>query len=106
MRGSRGGTGGSEPPPPLENQKIYFFSNSGPGTLKNHKATNPEFIVGPSSARQRNAIRMAFCWRADVGPILVVFGSTHQIKINIVKVGPPLKKLSRYAHECLGSNSL
>ena len=27
-------------------------------------------IRGPSTARQRNAIEMAFCWRADDGPIL------------------------------------
>ena len=27
-------------------------------------------INGPSSARQRNAILMAFCWRADGGPTL------------------------------------
>ena len=25
-------------------------------------------ISGPSLARQQNAIEMAFCWRADVGP--------------------------------------
>ena len=24
----------------------------------------------PSSARQRNAIEIAFCWRADIGPPL------------------------------------
>ena len=36
----------------------------------------------------------------------MVFGSTHQLKIkkvkkkNVVKVGPPLKKLSGSAHEC------
>ena len=45
----------------------------------NHKATNPAFNVGPSSARQRNAIYMEFRWRAVDG---VVFGSffPHQTK--------------------------
>ena len=28
----------------------------------------------PSSACQRNAIEMAFCWRTDDGPLCVVFG--------------------------------
>ena len=49
-----GGTGG---PDPLKNHKnIGFLSNTGPGPLKNHKATKPSFIVGPSSARERNTI--------------------------------------------------
>ena len=41
----------------LKNHKnIGFLSNSGPDLLKNHKATEPAFNVGSSSARQRNAI--------------------------------------------------
>ena len=55
MRKSRGGTGG--PTSPLENHKnIGFLSNTGPDSLKNHKATTPAFNVGLSSARQRNTI--------------------------------------------------
>ena len=46
-----------------------FLSNT-----TNQKATKPEFNVGPPSSRQRNAILMAFRWRADDGPLLVVFG--------------------------------
>ena len=54
MHGSRGGTGG--PNPPLKNVKnIGFLSNTGPEPLKIHKATESAFNVGPSSARQRNA---------------------------------------------------
>ena len=42
---------------PLKNHKnIGFLSNSGPDPLKDHKATEPAFHVGPSSARQGNAI--------------------------------------------------
>ena len=53
--GSRGGTGGPDPPP--ENHKnIGFLCNTGPDPLKFHKATKPAFNVGPSSAHQRNAI--------------------------------------------------
>ena len=41
---------------PEKSQNIGFLSNAGPDPLKNHKATKPAFNVGPSSARQRNAI--------------------------------------------------
>ena len=52
----RGGDRGSGPP---ENHKnIGFLCNTGPGPLKNHKATKPAFNVGLSLARWRNA--MAF----------------------------------------------
>ena len=37
---------------------IGFLSSTGPDALKNHTATKPAFNVGPSSARQRNAIYM------------------------------------------------
>ena len=71
-----GGGGRRSVPPPEKSQKIGFLSNTDPDSLKDHKATKPEFNVGPSSARQRNAIKMAFRWRADDGPPLVVFGSS------------------------------
>ena len=90
MRIQRGDRG---PDPPEKSQNIGFLSNTGPDPLKNHKATKPEFNVG-SSARQRNVIYMPFRWRADDGPILVVFGSTHCLK----QVGPPLKTFSGSEH--------
>ena len=72
MRGIRGEIGNL-----LENHKnIGFLSNTGPDLLKIHKVTKPTFNVGPSSARHRNAIKMAFRWRADDGPLLVLFGSS------------------------------
>ena len=48
------GTGGLDPPWKIT--KIGFLSNTGPDSLKNHKATKSAFNVGPSLARQRNAI--------------------------------------------------
>ena len=39
---------------------------------QNHKATKPAVHDGPSSARQRNAICMAFGWLADDGLLIVV----------------------------------
>ena len=49
-----GGTGGPNPSSG-KSQKYRFLSNSGPNPEK-HKATNSGFKVGPSLARQRNAI--------------------------------------------------
>ena len=44
-----GGAGGLDP---LKNHKnIGFLSNTGPDSMKNHKATKPAFKVGPPSAR-------------------------------------------------------
>ena len=50
--------GGQEVPPPLKNYKtIGFLSNTSPDPLKNKKkSTKPIFNIGPTSARQRNAI--------------------------------------------------
>ena len=48
-RGGGGGTGGLDNP--LENHKnIGFLSNTGLDPLKNHKATEPAFNLGPLSA--------------------------------------------------------
>ena len=73
------GTAGPDPPPPPPPRKItksiWFLSNSGPDLLKNHEATEPAFDIGPSSARQRNAFKMAFRWRADDGPLIAVLPS-------------------------------
>ena len=70
--------GWAEGPDPLKNTKLGLLSKTGPDPMKNYKATKPEFNVRPSSARQRNAIEMAFRWLADDGPdpLLVVFGSS------------------------------
>ena len=86
-----GGQGVRTPPPPPKKKKKsqnYKVSNSntGPDSLKNHKVTKPAFNVGPSSARhrnaissstrQRNAIKIAFRWLADDGPLIVECGSS------------------------------
>ena len=105
MGGSRGG-GGQGVRTPIENHKnIGFLNNSGPDPQNNYEATEPAFNVEPSSARQRNAIKMAFCWRAVDGPLIVEFGSSPLIKLkkqktkkNIVNVGPLLTILSGSAH--------
>ena len=48
---------------------------------------------------------MAFRWRADDGPLIVIFGSSHPSSTkkqqkNVVKVRPPLTKFSGSATCC------
>ena len=76
MCGSRGEDRGSgPPPPPMKNHKhIGFSSNTGPDPLK-IAATKPAFnlgwsIIGAPAKRHL----MAFCWRTDDGPLIVVLG--------------------------------
>ena len=56
-------------------------------------------IIGTPAKRHLN-IQMAFRWRANGAPLKVVFGSSlpSSTKKNVVKVGPPLTKLSGSAH--------
>ena len=57
-------------PDPLKDHKnIGFLCNTGP-------ATKPAFSVVPPAARLLNVIYMEFRWRADDGPLIVVFGSS------------------------------
>ena len=97
MGGSRGGQGVCTLS--KKSQNIGLLSNTGLDPLKNHKATKPAFNVGPSSARQRTAITMAFRWRAEDGQFIVIFGSSIPSSTNKKKTfGPPLTKLSGSAH--------
>ena len=70
MDGSRGGYRGSGPPPE-KSQNLGLFAMQ---VLVPWKKQT--FIVGLSSARQRNDIKMAFRWQADDGPFIVIFGSS------------------------------
>ena len=90
--GPEWGTKGQDPPPPENLQKIGFLSNSDLDPQKNYEATEPAFNVGQSSARQRNAILMAFRWRADGGPLILVFRSSHHSSTRnkkVVKISDP-----------------
>ena len=99
MRGSSGGGGDRVSGTLLKNQSnIGFLSNTDPDSLKNHIGTKPAFNVGPS---------LTYCCPADDGPLIMVYGSYHQLKKggtpsenkkNVVKVGDPLTKLSGSAH--------
>ena len=99
MRGSRGESGLGHP---LENHKSIRFLSNTSDLLENYKATKPAFNVGSSSVHQRNAIYIAFRWRANDYPLLVLFGYPlipSPTNKNIVRVGPHLTKLSGPAHE-------
>ena len=116
----RGGGRGSGPPPPLKNHKnIGFLCNTGPDPRTNCKATKPAFYVGPASARHRNAISMAFRWRAVGCPFMAVFWILYppinlkkqkkknkkKQKKNVFKFGPPLTYHSGSAHDCVSAQS-
>ena len=69
--------------------------------MENHKATKPEFNVGPPSADRETPFQGVSLWATD-GPLQVVIGS-HIIKENNYNgnkhsVGHPLTKLSGSAH--------
>ena len=89
IRGSRGRGWGSWPPSPLKNNKNKgVLSNTGPDPLKITKLPSQHWMLGhPRSASDRHL--MAFHWRADDGPLIVVFGSS----LPSVNVGPSLTKL-------------
>ena len=72
---------------------------TGPDPLKSHKSTKPAFNVWSSSARKRNAISVAFQWRADDGPLLVVFGSPHPSSANKTSEFDPSDTSSGSVHE-------
>ena len=94
-----GGAGGSDPPPLKNHKTIGFPSNTGPDPLKKSQGYQASIqcwaINGTIVKLHFNGV----CWRADVGPLMVVFGSSlpsSTKKKNVVKVGPPLAKLSGF----------
>ena len=82
MCGSRGGNRGSGPPPTLKNHKnIGFSRNTGPDPLKN-----------------RSYQASIQCWDIISTPAKRHLEKKKKKKKNVVKVGPPLTKLSGSAH--------
>ena len=90
------------PTPPKYHKNEGFLSNSGPDPLKNH-SYHPSIQRWPSSIsspakRHFDAIQMAFRWRPDDGPLIVVSGSNlsssfkNKQRKKAVIVGPPLTK--------------
>ena len=91
--------------PPEKSQKYRVSEQYWSGSPEIDKLTKPAFNCGSLSARQRKAILMAFCWRSNDGLLIVIFGSSLSSSIKEkqnkkhVKDGPPLTKLSGFAHE-------
>ena len=73
-----GGGGQGVGTPPEKSQNIGFLNNIYSDTLKNHKATKPEFISWAIICTPVNAISMAFLWADDC--LLIVVFSPHQLK--------------------------
>ena len=94
-----GGARVPDPPPPEKSQNIGFSSNTGPDPLKDSSyqaSIQCWAIIGTSAKRHL----MAFHRRADDGALILVLGSSlpSSSKKHVIKVGPPLTKLSGPAH--------
>ena len=112
MCGSRGGGHWVRTPPPLKNHNfIGFPSNTGPDPLKISKLPSQHSTVGhygPTSESQHSTVghygptsETPFQWRF-AGRSIMVFGALFPPKKQkklLIRVGPPLTKLSESAHE-------
>ena len=104
MGGSREGDGGPDtpPPPPLKNHKnIGFPTKCDPDPLKITKLSSQHSMV----SNYRRASETPFQWRFASGLIMAhlysgiwILSPIINLKKNVVKVGPPLRKLSGSAH--------
>ena len=97
MRIQRGDREPGPPPPiPLKNHKnMGLSSKTGLDPLKNHKATSIQCwaIIGSAS-------ETPFKWRFAGGLMMARLSPHLKRKKNVVKVGPPLTKLSGSAQGC------
>ena len=94
MRGSRGGTGGPDPPPPLKNhKKLGCFANTGQDSDKSLKITK---LPSQNSMldQHRHASEKPFKWRFAGMPMTARLywrldpPSHHKFKNNVVKIAP------------------
>ena len=74
----RGGTGGPDPPPPppKNHKNIEFLSNTGPDPQEFSKLPSQHSTLGHHRHVSETPLIKAFRWRADDGPLLVIFGSS------------------------------
>ena len=76
MGGSRGGIGGSDPPPPENHKNIGFLSNTGADPLKITKLQSQQSMFGHHRHPSETPFKWRFAgvrWCADVGPLIMVF---------------------------------
>ena len=100
MHGSRRGDRGPDPPGKSQHYRVFLAILVRIPRI----ITKPPFNVRPSSARQRNTISMVFCWWANDGLLLVLFGSFPlplSFGKKIVRVGLPRTKGSGSVHDLL-----
>ena len=95
----RRGTGDLDPPPLKNHKSIGFLrlSNTGPDLLKNHKATNKHSMFGHHRPASKMPFKMAFCWQAYYGSLLV-FGSSLPSSKKRCHSSTPLTNLSGSVH--------
>ena len=97
--GSRIQRGGTGSPGPLKNhESIGCLSNTDPDSLKITRLPSQHSMLG----HHRHASKTPFKW-ADNGPIIVIFGS---FLSQVIKVWPPLTKLSGSAHGSIANISI
>ena len=65
--GSRGGTGGPDPPPLKNHKNIGFFSNSGLDPLTNHTAGSQHSMLGNHQHTSETPFNK---WRFAGGPMV------------------------------------
>ena len=83
-----GGQGVWTPPPSEKSQNIGFSNRSGSPQKSQLPSQHPMCAVIGTPAKRH--LMMAFRWRADDGPLIVVLGSClpSSTEKNVVEVGP------------------
>ena len=103
MCGSREGDRGSGPPPPWKILKIKGFLAIQvwiPWKSQSYQAMIECWvIIGTPAKRHLNGVSLAGRWWPRLYPLIK--WKKRKKEINVVKVGPPLTKLSGSAHEVL-----
>ena len=69
------GSGPPPPPPPEKSQNIGFLAILVWTPRKNTKLPNQHSMLGHHRHASETPIKMAFRWRANDGPLMLVFGS-------------------------------
>ena len=100
MGGSRGGGDRGSGTPLKNHRNIGFLCNTGLYPLKITKLPSQNSMV----AHHRHASETPLKWRFAGGPMMAQLKryldplSPNQLKKNVIKFGPPLTKLSGFAH--------
>ena len=102
--------GGQGSGPPLKNHKnIGFHSNTVPDSLKKSQSYQASIQCWATIAPPAKRYLMVFCWWADDGPLLVLFGSSlpssakRKKKVRVGLPPPPCMLGRSQMRLCLGA---